>query len=503
MTKRIAAALAAMAMLALPANAASLRIVLESDAGQLDPAASTSFIERIVYASLCDKLIDVAPDLSYVPQLATKWTWSPDLLSLDLQIREGVTFHDGEKLDAEAVKYNIERYKTAPFSIRKTELAPVAGVEVTGPYAVRIKLSQPYAPLIGVLADRAGMMVSPKAAAAAGDKFTLAPVCAGPFKLTERVVNDRIVLDRFAGYWDKGAIHFDRVTFRPIPDSTIRLFNLMSGNAEIIDRVAATDLAQVRAEKKAKLLSATSLGYYTIMFNTGNGELAKKPFGSNPKLREAFELAIDREVLNQVVFNGEFKPNNQPILPDSPYYAKTRPMPKRDVARAKALIAEAVGSGQRVPVRMYVGTDTVLQRVAQVIQSMVAEAGFDLALDVVEGTTMVANTPKGNFEAALAIWSGRVDPDGNISIWRACNSTFNWGKYCDPALEDLLTRARASIDPATRADLYRQAAEIYLDYRPQIFLYHPTWFWAVSEKLDGFKPNPDGLIRLQGVKLRP
>lgn len=509
MSRRMAlAVMACMAMApaiggAAPAAAATLRIMLEADAGQLDPAASTSFIERIVYASLCDKLIDTAPDLSYVPQLATKWAWSDDRLALDLTIREGVGFHDGEKLDAAAVKYNIERYKTAPFSIRKAELAPVAGVEVTGPYAVRIKLSQPYAPLIGVLADRAGMMVSPKAAQAAGDKFTLAPVCAGPFKLVERVVHDRIVLDRFAGYWDAGTIHLDRVVFRPIPDSTVRLFNLLSGNAEIVDRVAATDLAQVRADKKARLLSATSIGYYTIVFNTNAGERAATPFGRNPKLREAFELAIDRDVLNQVVFNGEFKPNNQPVLPDSPFYARTRPMPKRDLARAKALVAEAAGAGQRVKLRMYIGTDTVIQRVGQVIQSMVGEAGFDLQLDVVEGTTMVANTKKGDFDAAFAIWSGRVDPDGNISIWLACNGFVNWGKYCDRKLDALLDQARAKTGTAERADLYRQAAEIYLDHRPQIFLYHPTWFWAVTEKLDGFRPNPDGLIRLQGVRLKP
>ena len=505
MSKRIAAALAIAAVAALPAaalapaRAQALRIALEDDVGQLDPATSTAFLGRVVFASLCDKLIDVSLDLQYIPQLATKWEWSADKLALDMTLRQGVVFHDGEKLDAEAVKLNIERYKTAPFSLRKSELQPVKAVEVLEPYKVRLVLEQPYAPLLGVLSDRAGMMVSPRAAAEAGDKFALKPICAGPFRLIERVANDRIVLERFPQYWDAGTIHLDRISYLPIPDTTIRLFNLLSGNVEIVDRVAATDLDKLRADPRVKLLSATSIGYYNIVFNTGNGELAQKPFGKSAKLREAFELAIDRDTLNQVVFNGEFVPNNQPVLPDSPYYAKTRPMPKRDLARAKALVAEA--GGGRVAVRMYAGPDSTIQRVAQVIQLMVADAGFDLTLDTVDGSTMVSNTSKGNYEAAFAIWSGRVDPDGNIGVWLSCNGFLNWGKYCDKTLDDLLTRARTVIDVKERAELYRQAAEIYLDFRPQLFLYHPKWFWGVTAKLEGFRPHPDGLIRPQGIKL--
>lgn len=512
MSSKTAAALSAalsVAALALSmptqAYAANLRIALQDDAGPLDPAVSTAFTGRIVFAALCDKLVDVAPDLSIVPQLAMRWSWSADRLALDMTIREGVVFHDGEKLDAEAVKQNIERYKTAAFSVRKAELAPVTGVEVVDPVTVRFRLDKPYAPLLGVLADRAGMMVSPKAAAAAGDKFALKPICAGPYRLVENVVNDRTVVERFDRYWDKAAAAFDRVSYLPMPDTSIRLFNLLSGNVEIVDRVAATDLAQVRADKRVKLLAATSLGYYNIVINTGAGELGQKPFATDPKLREAFELAIDREVINQVVFNGEFVPNNQPVLPDSPYYAKTRPMPKRDVARAKALVAEAMGGsgGALVKLRMYIGTDSAVQRVAQVIQAMTAEAGFDLQLEALEGTTMVSNTSKGNFELAFAIWSGRADPDGNISVWLACNGFLNWGKYCNKSVDEALAKARSLTDVAERADLYRIAAEGYLADRPQIFLYHPKWLWAVSEKLDGFQPHPDGLIRLRGLKLRP
>ena len=139
-----------------------------------------------------------------MPQLATGYEWSADSKTLTIKLRHGVTFHDGEKLDAAAVKFNIERHKTMPGSNRRGELAPVASVDVVDPTTVRLNLSAPFSPLLAQLADRAGMMVSPKAAQAAGDKFGAKPVCSGPFKFVERVAQDRIVLERYAGYWNKG-----------------------------------------------------------------------------------------------------------------------------------------------------------------------------------------------------------------------------------------------------------------------------------------------------------
>ena len=205
---------------AVAAHAAgTLRVGMQDDPDALDPARGGTFAGRIVFASLCDKLIDLSPDLKFVPQLATAWSWSPDGKALTLTLREGVTFQDGEPFNAEAVRVNIERYRTAPESNRKGELKPVTGVEVVDPKTVRLTLSQPYAPLIAVLSDRAGMMASPNAMANVWARISPAhPVCAGPFSFNERVPQDRIVLDRFPGYWNAGAIHLDRIVFRPIAD---------------------------------------------------------------------------------------------------------------------------------------------------------------------------------------------------------------------------------------------------------------------------------------------
>src|SRR6266480_3087491 len=190
--------------LATLTHAQALRIGLAEDPDVLDPTLARSFVGRIVFAALCDKLFDIDEKLNIIPQLATAYEWAPDNKALTIKLRQGVTFHDGEKMDAAAVKYSLERHKTMAGSNRRGELAPVASVDVVDPLTVRLNLSAPFAPLLAQLADRSGMIVSPKAAQAEGDKFGAKPVCAGPFKFVERVAQDRIVLERFPNYWNKG-----------------------------------------------------------------------------------------------------------------------------------------------------------------------------------------------------------------------------------------------------------------------------------------------------------
>src|SRR5579872_1368044 len=260
--RKAAIAGAALLAIATTAHAAgTLRVGMQDDPDALDPARGGTFAGRLVFASLCDKLIELDPDLKFVPQLATAWSWSADGKALTLTLRDGVKFQDGEPFNADAVRANIERYRSAPESNRKGELRPVTGVEVIDPRTVRLVLSQPYAPLIAVLSDRAGMMGSPKTLEKLGKDFATHPVCAGPFSFVERVPQDRMVLDRFPGYWNASAIHLDRIVFRPIADSTVRLVNLQTGQLDLLEELAPSDAAKVEKDSKLKLRGVTALGY--------------------------------------------------------------------------------------------------------------------------------------------------------------------------------------------------------------------------------------------------
>lgn len=496
----VAATVAAISLAPVLVLAADLRIGLQGDPDVLDPAVGGSFLDRVVFAGLCDKLVDIDRNLAYVPQLATEWAWSADGLTLSMKLRPGAVFHDGEPLDALAVKANIGRAKTMPTSRRKAELAPVAGIDVDGPLDFRFRLSRPYAPLVGVLTDRGGMVASPKALDALGPQFATRPVCSGPYRFVERVAQDRIVLKKFDRHWDAAAYTIDTVTYLPIPDSTVRTANLRSGSLGMIERVAPTDLPDLKADRRIAVVTSPSTAFYLMSLNVNAGsQAAAAPTGRDKRVREALELAIDRTVLNKVVFDDAFIPSNQPWAPGSPFYAADFPVPKRDLARAKALLKQA--GIERPAFTFLVPTSTVEQQVAQVIQSMAAEAGFEIKLETMEATTIAQKNRNGDFQASINIWSGRPDPDGNVSIWLACDGFVNWGKYCNPKLDDLLEQARSTTVLAERRRLYREAAAIFLEDRPFLFLYHLRWFWAHSAKLSGFESYPDGVIRLKGMKM--
>ena len=496
----LAAALMAATGLSLPAQATDFRIGLQEDPDVLDPDQSRTFVGRIVYAALCDKLVDITPDLEIIPQLATDWSWSDDGLTLTMDLREGVTFHDGTPFDAEAVRANIERSQTMLESRRGSELASIAGTEVTGPYQVTFTLASPDATLLAQFADRAGMMVSPTAAAAAGADFGSNPVCSGPFQFVERIQQDRIVLERFADYWNADAIHLDSVTYLPIPDTTVRLANLRAGDLDMLERLAATDAASVQADDSLQYAQAVSLGYQGITINVGNGERGDNPFGNDRRLRQAFELSLDRNALNQVVFEGVFAPGNQSFPPSSPWYNADVPIPERDVERARALIAEA--GFDRVPVEVMVANNPVQMQVMQVVQAMAAEAGFDVSLRAMEFASLLSDQSAGSYQASQIGWSGRVDPDGNIHQFVTCEGGINDSGFCDPEIDRLLNEARTSNDPAVRRQSYDAARAILAEELPLIYLYHQTWIWALSDAVEGFTPYPDGMIRLEGVMVQ-
>jgi len=503
MTRIFAAALLALGLFASAASAqTTLRIGLAEDPDILDPTLARTFVGRIVFASLCDKLVDISPQLEIVPQLATEWQWVDDNKGLVMKLRQGVKFQDGEPMDAAAVKFSIERNLTMPGSNRKAEISAVKSVEIVDDHTVKLVLDKPFAPLLAQLSDRAGMIVSPKAAQAAGDKFGEHPVCAGPYKFTERVAQDRIVLDRFADYWNKDAIHFDRIVFLPITDTTVRLSNLQSGQLDLIERLAATDLDAASKDARLKVASITSLAYNGITINTDNGERAKNPLGQDKRVREALELSIDRNALNQVVFNGQFEPGNQWEAPSSPWYVKDMPIPARDVAKAKALLAAA--GVPKPSFTMMVPTNPETLRAAQVIQSMAAEAGFDIKLQAVEFASSLDLASKGDFEAYLIGWSGRTDPDGNIFIFVDCKAppALNTGHYCNADADAQLDAARGIDVKDERMAAYAKLAAITLADRPIIYLWHQKWLYAMSSKLNGFMPYPDGLIRPQGITLQ-
>jgi peptide/nickel transport system substrate-binding protein len=478
----------------------TLRIGLAEDPDILDPTLARTYVGRIVFSAICDKLFDIDERLNIVPQLALSHETSADGKAVTIKLRPNVKFQDGEPLDADAAKFSLERHQTMQGSFRKPELSSLDHVEVIDPLTIKLVLKAPFSPLISQLSDRAGMMLSPKATKAEGDKFGLHPVCAGPYKFVERVQQDRIVLEKFADYWNKDNVFIDRIVYLPINDSTVRLANLKSGGLDLAERILATDIKDVRADPKLVLSTATELGYLGLTLNIGK-DAAKGPLSQSAKVRQALDLAIDREAINQVVFNGEFIPGNQWINPNHPYYQKTSPIRARDVEKAKALLKEA-GVTTPVAVDFMVPKGPELEAVAQVVQSMAAEAGFDMKIRVTEVTTSLKQAEAGEYQAYLLRWSGRIDPDGNAYTFLHSNAPMNYSAWNNAEADKALDDARLVTDLAERKPIYEKLTKIEMEEEPILYLFHYKLLIVHTTSLENYRPMPDGLVRVIGLKLK-
>ncbi len=484
---------------AAASQAQDLRIGMQDDPDTLDVHRSRTYAARIVLTSLCDKLVDTDAKLQFVPRLAKSWSWNDDNTQLTFKLRDDVVFHDGSKFDAAAAKANLERALTLPDSQRKSELASIKQVDAPDAATLVITVKQPDAPLLAQLSDRAGMMMSPKSFAGADSASDVGrnPVCSGPYKFVERVQNDRIVLEKFDKYYNAKDFAFSKVTFFSIPDSTVRLSNLRSGGIDILERLNPSDVPQVKENSNLVFKPVIGLGFRQFVFNVNNGERAKTNPFKDKRVRHAFQLTIDRQAIGDVLGGGLFPPAQQPFPLASPYHSDKFPVIKPDIAKAKALLKEA--GMETVKAELTFANNTLEASTAEMVQAMAAQAGFQISLRPTEYAAMLAESQKGNFQMDMRGWSGRVDPDGNIYSFGTCKGTLNDGHYCNPKVDELLKQARLVSDQAKRKAIYDQVQGILQDELPHMYIYYQPWPFAVSKKVQGFEPYPDGMIRLDKV----
>jgi len=482
----------------------TLTLALAEDPDALDPSLARTLVSREVFVSMCEKLYDVDADLELIPQLAAELPQaSEDGTSVTIPLREGVVFNDGTPFDAQAVKISLDRHLTLEGSARQADLEAVQSVEVVDPNTVRLNLKAAFAPLTAQLADRAGMIMSPAQLEKLGEQFATEPVCVGPFEFVSRTAGNEIVLEKSPDYYDADQVNLEGVTYRIITDGNVRQANVKSGDVQVAERLQPTDVAELENDPSVKLISQESLGYQGISLNVGNvaGAAAPPgkvdtPLGGSPELREAFELSLDREVINQVVFAGRYTPGCTPLPPASPYHDKSIECTTRDVEKAKEIISES-GASTPVPVTLTVGTSPENLRLGQVIQSQAKEAGFEVEVAPTEFTSALDASDAGKFDTFQVGWSGRVDPDGNTYNFWHTGSSLNRSGYSNPKVDELLEQARLVEDQAERQELYTQATEAVLEDRPLIYLYHPVNYLATAPDVVGVEYFADGLPRLK------
>jgi len=468
-----------------------LSIGVVSDPVTLDPHFMGSFFEIYAQYLIHEPLLTITPELEIQPGMAS--VEIIDGTTYDFTLRDGLTFHDGTILDAEAAKWNFERMMNPDTgSPRKGDLGPIAGVEVTGPLTFRVTFSEPFAPFLSVMTNRAGSMLSPTAVEAMGEDFATAAVGAGPFKVVSWTKNSELKLEKFDGYWREGQPLLDTVTLRPIADETVRLANLQSGTIQLMDTIPAQNVAALRANDAITVHEAGGLGFNAFSLNT-----TAAPF-DDIAVRKALQMAVDPEVTQRVVFFDTGSVSSGPIPPSHGWAHDPEFDPYAyDPEGARAMLAEA-GYTDPVPFEITVINSPSLIRMAEIIQAQASEAGFAPTIKQIDGASLIVVLRAKDFDMSWSPWSGRPDPDGNMFNYFTIDGPNNFPGNENAEVDRLLREARVTTDQAARAELYQQAQALIAEDAPMLFMHFDSTLQATTPNFV-FEQQPDGAFRLNGA----
>jgi peptide/nickel transport system substrate-binding protein len=484
----------------------ALVFVIDTDPIDFDPMLSRAFVDRNAHYQMYDSLVRVDPSGKIIPWLAEKWDLSSDGKKMTFSLRKGVKYHDGTPFDADSVKWNIDRYRNTDGSARKGELAPVASVDVVDPSTVAFTLSTPFSPLLALLVDRAGMMVSRAVVESAGQDFTRKAFKAGtgPFILTEAVKDDHLTFEKNPDWWGTDASGgklplLDKLTIRPVLDSNVRLTNLKTGDAQFANVIAPKDVAPVKTDSTLAYQDVPAFSYGSLTTNRAPGFLFNEA-----RYVKAVSMAVDRQELLDKAFFGVGVVGYGAVAPGHfAWDPSFKPFEKADPDAAKALV-DQVGKGPLSFELLVPSGDPATLQQAQLIQAQLRRANIDAQLAQLEFAQILKQQADHTFKGMSFVgWSGRVDPDGNTYDFNYTGRPNNDGLYTNPDVDKLLDQQRQSSDQNERTTALHKAEQIYvLDDPARVWFRFGVAQQLTTTNVQGLAPYPDQIPRFQLASLK-
>lgn len=455
-----------------------------------DPATSTNqFVNTFLYP-VYDRLVNQTPDGELEPMLAESYEFIDDNLTLRIVLREGVTFHDGTPLDAAAVVANIQRGKTLANSSIKVDLAPVTEAVVVDPLTVDLKLSAPAGSLPALLADRAGMMVSP--AAFANPDLDLQPVGAGPYQVVEHQPGVVITYEPFPDYWDPDAQTLGGLEISMQLDPEARLRAVSDGQVDATS--LNTDQADLVTGPGLVADSATSAASFLLYLNKS------KPGLDDVNVRRALSLAIDREAISEALQGGRCNPSSQ-LFPEG-YWAANPDVEVDpfDQDEARSLLEEA-GFGDGLSLNAVVINVPFYVAQLEAIQAQLAEVGVDITVTALEPTELLSRFFGGDADMYFSQWPGGTDPAKTVAAILGAQSTLNPGGYSNPEIDRLAVEGLSEIEQADRAPAYQELSAAMVEDEFHIVVCNPENTFAYSENVSGLVSGLTGAFDFRGVTI--
>jgi peptide/nickel transport system substrate-binding protein len=492
--------------------AGTLVVGLVAEPVNLDPPQVTDLNSNRVGRRIVETLVTFPEESTQVvPGLAESWTISKDGLQYTFKLRRGITFHDGTPLNAEAVKFSIERqinpnhpaYKLGKYPFANFFFGNVKAVEVLSDERVAFLLNEPRASFLAILTAGAASIVSPTAVMKWGPDYPTHPVGTGPFRFASWDRGHRVVLEKNPTYW-KYPVKVERVIYRPIVEDQARLTELLTGTLDVIVGVPADFVGQLEQNPKITLLKQVGAHVWYLGMNN-----QKKPF-DDKRVRQALNYAVNKEAIVKDVLKGTGASSRGPVLPGTWGADPALKAYPYDPERAKKLLAEAgypsgfsttlwvpeSGSGMQAPVAM-----------STVMQSNLKAVGVNVTLQTMEWGAYLAKLRTKEQELFALSWmAGTEDPDMvmypllHSSQWTPVGP--NRALYKNPRFDALLQQARLTTDQAKRTQLYREAQRILVDDAPWVFVDHEIQIAALSKRVQGFKLHPSFDLRVETISLK-
>jgi peptide/nickel transport system substrate-binding protein len=463
-----------------PRRGGTLKIAWASSPLSIDPARAISGDEYMITAAIYDNLTRVDEKFTVQPQLATRWESNITGDVWTFSLRRGVKFHHGRELTARDVVFTFERIldpKTA--SPGRTTMGPIDKVEAVDDYTVRFRLSIPYADLPVSLGTTFGRIVPADRAAL----IATGPSGTGPFRLAEYRPGAYTRLVRFQNYWDQGRPYLDELWQVNIPEMAGQIAALTGGSVHALFEVPAPFIPSLQQASGVSVVEVRSPGFQPLTMKS-----TEKPF-DDARVRQAMKYLVDREALTKAIWQGHASVGEDHSVPSfSPFYAATTPPHTYDVAKAKALLAEA-GYPTGISVELWTSNERVgLQELAVAFQQMAAPAGVKVEVKTVPWSVHVATVYKKK-PLYCNNWFGRASIDEALYPFFRTGGGFN-DAYTNKDLDTLLDTGRATIDPQKRKGFYGRAEQLIHEDGPWVVAYFTTYVSAMRSNVKGLNVHP-------------
>jgi peptide/nickel transport system substrate-binding protein len=455
-----------------------LAIAINQDIDALDPHASQLLLyNNVMRLNVFNSLVKYGPNLEYVPDLAESWE-NPDEKTYVFKLRSGVTYHDGQALDASHVQFSYERI-AGNNSVFSPRVANVAAYEVVDPLTIKIILNEVQADFLDGLILLS--IISPEAA----ETIDQSPVGTGPFSFVEWATNDHITLSKSTSYFEPGIPSIDTLTFTIIPDTQTAITNLQADSVQGVLDVPVSQAAPLKdsSDVTPVIVPTSSIHIYELMGKNNEAIL------NNAPVRQALAYCLDKATIQSIVFSGEGRPKWSFVPADTWAY--------KDVAgydynpdTAKQLLADAGVSDLSFTCLIPSGFPDA-ERATTIWQSGLAEAGIKLEIEVQELAVWLDNYINHTYDVIWNVFPGFADPNYFVSLGIKPHLDDGWKNQ---TAADLATQANQVIDQAQRAELYGQLQDLFVQDLPILVIQEAPQASVTAPDITGWQINALGFV---------